>query len=124
MKAITLTSHSASMDLMVEFSGDRVVPRQCLGPIPQFFMSAASEEGAQTVTSYRRVPQSLQCLEQHHNRHGIQHHRLQRAHHLDQLNGSNWNELTRGAQRALETLSETVIGGEPSRGDARNERRL
>ena len=54
---MTLTSHAAAMDLVIEFPGNGVVPRQCLGPIPQFFMRAASEEGAQTVTSQRRVPQ-------------------------------------------------------------------
>ena len=48
---MTLTSHAAAMDLVVEFPGNRVVPRQRFGPISQFFMSAASEEGAQTVAS-------------------------------------------------------------------------
>ena len=48
---MTLTSHAAAMDLMIEFPGNRVVPRQCLGPITEFFMRAASEEGTQAVAS-------------------------------------------------------------------------
>ena len=48
---MTLTSHSAAMNLVVEFPGNGVVPGQCLGPISQLFMSAASEEGAQTIAS-------------------------------------------------------------------------
>ena len=121
---MTLTRHSAAMDLMIQLPCNRVVPGQRFGPISQLLMGATAEEGAQTVASQRRVPQGLQSLEQHHNRHGIQYHRLQRTHHFEQLNESNWNELTRGAQRALETLSETVIGGEPSRGVSGHERRL
>ena len=50
-KAMTLTSHAAAMDLVVEFPGNRVVPRQRFGPIPQFLVGAASEEGAQTIAS-------------------------------------------------------------------------
>ena len=79
-------------------------------------MSTSSEQGAQTILPHRQVPQGLQHLKQQRNRYRVQHNRRQRTHHLDQINGSDWNELTRGAQRALETLSETVIGGEPSRG--------
>ena len=48
---MTLTSHAAAMNLVVEFPGNRVVPGQCLGPIPEFLMGAATEKGAQTVTS-------------------------------------------------------------------------
>ena len=51
MKAIRLTSHATAMDLMIQFPGDRVVPRQRFGPIPQLLMGAASEKGAQTVAS-------------------------------------------------------------------------
>ena len=46
-----LTSHAAAMDLVVEFPGDRVVPGQRSGPIPQLLMGTASEEGAQTIAS-------------------------------------------------------------------------
>ena len=49
MKAMRLTSHSAAMDLVIQLTGDRVVPRQRFSPISQFLVGAASEEGAQTV---------------------------------------------------------------------------
>ena len=83
---MTLTSHAAAMDLVVEFPGNRVVPGQCLGPIPQFLMGTSSEEGAQTFTFQRRVPQQLQGVKQHGDWHRVQHQRRQRAHHLDQHN--------------------------------------
>ena len=72
------------MDLMVEFPGHGVVPRQRFGPIPQLFMGAASEEGTQTFLTYREAMQLLQHLEQHNDRYRVQHNGLERAHHLDQ----------------------------------------
>ena len=54
-----LTRHATAMDLMIEFPGDRVVPRQRFGPIPQFFMGAASEQGAETFVTHREVMQDL-----------------------------------------------------------------
>ena len=54
-----LTSHSAAMDLKIQFSGNGVVPRQRFGEIPQLLVSASPEEGAQTVMSHRQVPQGL-----------------------------------------------------------------
>ena len=59
MKAIKLTSHATAMDLVIEFPGDRVVPRQRFGPIPQFLMSAASEGGAETFVTHREVMENL-----------------------------------------------------------------
>ena len=59
MKGIRLTSHATAMDLVIEFPGDRVVPRQRFGPIPQFLMSAASEEGAETFVTHREVMENL-----------------------------------------------------------------
>ena len=79
-----LTSHATAMDLMIQFPGNGVVPRQRFGPIPQLFVSASPEQGAQTILSHRQVPQGLQQIKQHSDRHGVQHNRLQRAHHLDQ----------------------------------------
>ena len=38
-----LTRHSTAMDLMIEFPGNGVVPRQRFGPIPQLFMGTSSE---------------------------------------------------------------------------------
>ena len=60
MKAIKLTSHAAAMDLVIQFPGNGVVPRQCLGPIPQFFVGAASKHSAQTFLAYREAVQHLQ----------------------------------------------------------------
>ena len=74
-KAITLTSHAAAMDLMIELPGNRVVPRQCLGPIAQFFMRASPEQGAQTILAQRQVPQGLQHVEQHGDGYRVQHNR-------------------------------------------------
>ena len=58
-KAITLTRHSAAMNLMIQFTGNGVVPRQRFRPISQLFMGASSEQGAQTILSHRQVPQGL-----------------------------------------------------------------
>ena len=54
-----LTRHATAMHLMIEFPGDRVVPRQRFGPTPQFFMGAASEQGAETFVTHREVMQDL-----------------------------------------------------------------
>ena len=81
-----LTRHATAMNLMVEFPGDRVVPRQRFGPIPQFLMGAASEEGAETFMTHQEVVKNLQHVKQDRERHGVQHNRLQRVHHLDQYN--------------------------------------
>ena len=79
-----LTRHATAMHLMIEFPGDRMVPRQRFGPIPQFLMSAASEEGAETFVTHREVMENLQHFEQHGDWYGVQHNGLQRAHHLEQ----------------------------------------
>ena len=47
------------MNLVIQFPGDRVVPRQRFGPVPQFLMGAASEEGAETFVTHRKVMQDL-----------------------------------------------------------------
>ena len=71
-----LTRHSAAMNLMVEFPGDRVVPRQRFGPIPQLFMGAASEQGAETFMTHREVVEDLQHFEEDRDWHGEQHNGL------------------------------------------------
>ena len=98
-----LTSHAASMHLVIQFPGDRVVPRERLGPIPQLFMGAATKQRAEQLMAHGQVVQDLQHINQDRNWHGEQHNRLERTHHVEQLDGSNWNELTRSAQRDLET---------------------
>ena len=54
-----LTSHTTAMHLMIEFPGDRVVPRQRFGPSSQFLMGAASEAGAETFMTHREVMKDL-----------------------------------------------------------------
>ena len=69
-KAIKLTSHAASMDLMVEFSGNGVVPRERSGPIPQLLMRTASEQRAEQLMAHGQVVENLQHVYQDRNRHG------------------------------------------------------
>ena len=91
------------MHLMVEFPGDRVVPRERLGPIPQLLMGAASEQRAKQLVAHGQVVQNLEHVDENSDGHREQNQRLQGAHHVEQLDGSNWNELTQSAQRDLET---------------------
>ena len=65
-----LTSHTASMDLVIQFPGDRVVPRERFGPIPQLFMRTASKQCAEQLMAHRQVMQDLQHVYQDRNRHG------------------------------------------------------
>ena len=67
-----LTSHTATMDFMVEFSGDGVVPRERLGPIPQLLMSTASKQGAEQFVAHRQVVHNLQHIDQDRDRNGKQ----------------------------------------------------
>ena len=71
-----LTSHATAMDLVIQFPGDRVVPRQRFRQIPQLFMGAASEEGARAFVTHREVAQQLQHVKQNCNRYRVQHNRL------------------------------------------------
>lgn len=59
-KAIGLTSHSTAMDFVIQFSGNGMVPMQCLSHISQFFKAAPSEQGAQTVFPQGKMPHRLQ----------------------------------------------------------------
>ena len=54
-----LTRHSTAMNLLIQAPGNGVVPRQRFSPIPQLFMGAASEEGAQTFLAHREVVEDL-----------------------------------------------------------------
>ena len=72
-----LTSHTASMDLVIQFPGNGVVPRERLGPIPQFFMRTASEEGAEQLVAHRQVVQDLEHVNQYSDGHREQHDRLE-----------------------------------------------
>ena len=55
-----LTSHTTAMHLLVEFPGDGVVPRERFSPIPQLFVGAPSEQGAETLMTHWQVVQDLQ----------------------------------------------------------------
>ena len=50
-----LTSHTASMDLMIQFPGDRVVPQERFGPRSKLFVGASSEEGVEAFVAHREV---------------------------------------------------------------------
>ena len=58
------------MDLMVEFPGDGMIPRERFGPIPQLFMGAATEQRAEQLMAHGQVVQYLQHVYQDRNRHG------------------------------------------------------
>ena len=55
-----LTSHATSMDLVIQFSSDGVVPRERFGPIPQLFMRTATEQRAEQLMAHGQVVQYLE----------------------------------------------------------------
>ena len=65
------------MDLVIQFSGDGVVPRERFGPIPQLFVGAATEQRAEQLMAHRQVVENLQHVYQDRNRHGKKHNGLQ-----------------------------------------------
>ena len=78
-----LTSHTASMHLVIQFPGDRVVPRERLGPIPQLFMGAATEQRAEQLMAHGQVVQYLEHVDENSDGHREQNQRLQGAYHLE-----------------------------------------
>ena len=54
-----LTSHAASMDLMIEFPSDGVIPRQRFSPGSQLFMGAAAEQRTETLMAHWQVMEDL-----------------------------------------------------------------
>ena len=71
------------MDLMVEFPGDGVVPRERFRPIPQLLMRTATEQRAEQLMAHGQVVQYLEHLYQDRNRHREQYDRLERTHHVE-----------------------------------------
>ena len=71
------------MDLVVEFSGDRMVPRERFSPIPQLFMRTATEQRAEQLVAHGQMVENLQHLYQHGDGHREQNQRLQGAYHLE-----------------------------------------
>ena len=51
-KTMTLTSHTASMDFMVQFPGDGMIPRERLGPRSQLLMRTASKQCAEQFVAH------------------------------------------------------------------------
>ena len=72
------------MDLVIQFSGDRVVPRERFGPIPQFFVRTTTEQGAEQLMAHGQMVENLQHLDQYGDGHGEQNQRLKRVDHLEQ----------------------------------------
>ena len=58
------------MDLVIQFPGDGMVPRERFCPIPQLFMGAATEQRAEQLMAHRQVMQDLEHVYQDRNRHG------------------------------------------------------
>ena len=83
---MTLTGHTTSMDLIIQFSGNGMVPRERFGPISQFFMGAASKQRAEQLVAHGQVVQKFQHVNQDRNRYREQNQRLERAHHVGQDN--------------------------------------
>ena len=83
MKAIKLTSHTASMDLVIQFPGDGVVPRERFSPRSQLFVGTSAEQRAEQLMAHGQVVENLQHVNQHRDWHGEQHNGLQGAYHLE-----------------------------------------
>ena len=64
-----LTSHATSMDLMIQFPGNGVVPRERFRPISQLFMGAATEQRAEQLMAHGQVVENLQHVYQDRDRH-------------------------------------------------------
>ena len=71
------------MDLVIQFPGNGMVPRERFGPIPQLFMGAATEQHAEQLMTHREVMQNLEHIDQHGDGHREQNQRLERVDHLD-----------------------------------------
>ena len=65
------------MDLMIQFPGDGMIPRERFGPIPQLFMGAATKQRAEQLMAHGQVVENLQHVDQYGNRYGEQHDGLE-----------------------------------------------
>ena len=74
------------MHFVIEFPGDRMVPRERFGPIPQLFMRTATKQRAEQLMAHGQVVQDLEHVNQDRNRHREQNQRLERIHHVGQDN--------------------------------------
>ena len=82
-KATRLTSHFAAMCFVVQSPGNWVVPGELLGQSGEVFAPGSMEEGGQTSFSHWEVPLGGYHVHQDRDRHGVQHNRLQRFHHVE-----------------------------------------
>ena len=114
------------MHLVIQGSGDGVVPRQLLGQISQLLGAASPEQGADTGFPQGKVPQSFEQVKHNREGHGVEHERFKRAYHLhlEQVDWTERNEPQLGVTRVLQSQLRKLIGGEASRGDDVTERTL
>ena len=71
------------MDLVIQFPGDGMVPRERFRPIPQLFMGAATKQRAEQLMAHGQVVQDLEHVDENSDGHRKQHDRLERTHHLE-----------------------------------------
>ena len=71
------------MHLVIQFPGNRVVPRERFGPRSKLFVRTATEQGAETLMAHWQVVQDLQHVNQNRNRDREQNQRLERVDHLE-----------------------------------------
>ena len=57
-----LTSHTAAMHLVIQFSGDGMIPRERFRPVPQLFMRTASKQRTEQLMAHGQVVENLQHL--------------------------------------------------------------
>ena len=74
---MTLTSHATAMDLVIQFPGNGMVPRERFRPIPQLFVGAPSEQGAEQLMAHGQVVENLEHVNQYGDGHREQHNRLE-----------------------------------------------
>ena len=65
------------MHLMVQFSGNGMVPRERFSPRSQLFMGTSAEQRAEQLVAHGQVVENLQHVYQDRNRHGEQHDGLE-----------------------------------------------
>ena len=78
-----LTRHATTMDLVIQFPGDGVVPWQRFGPCSQFLVGASLKQGAETFVAHRQMMENLQHIKQDRDGYRVQDNGLERTHHLE-----------------------------------------
>ena len=83
---MTLTNHTTAMNLVIQFSGNGVIPRERLSPRSQFFVSTTSKQRTETLVAHWQVVQDLQHLNQNRDGYSVQHNRLERVTKVARVN--------------------------------------